>query len=82
MTHLELASAKHQDKEVTFQDASIDIWDKKYRLKDKNGNPVDTDMDSTVQYPLDVLPQTLVPRSINPPHQLLIVRYRALSLIP
>ena len=49
MTHLELASAKHQDKEVTFQDASIDIWDKKYRLKDKNGNPVDTDMDSTYQ---------------------------------
>ncbi len=49
MTHLELASAKQQDQEVTFQDASIDIWDKKYRLKDKNGKPVDTDMDSTYQ---------------------------------
>lgn len=47
MTLLELASAKYQDQEITFQDASIDIWDKKYRLKDKNGNPVDTDMDST-----------------------------------
>jgi ribonucleoside-diphosphate reductase alpha chain len=49
MTHLELASAKYQDQEITFQDASIDIWDKKYRLKDKNGNPVDQDMDSTFQ---------------------------------
>jgi len=32
---------------ITLQPASEDIWDKKYRLKDKLGNPVDKDIDGT-----------------------------------
>ncbi|MEF8982360.1 adenosylcobalamin-dependent ribonucleoside-diphosphate reductase [Thiohalorhabdus sp.] len=32
---------------VPFQAASVDIWDKKYRLKDLRGNPVDEDVDAT-----------------------------------
>ncbi|MBF0124084.1 MAG: ribonucleoside-diphosphate reductase [Magnetococcales bacterium] len=31
------------------QPASLDIWDKKYRLKTKEGHVVDTDMDATLQ---------------------------------
>ncbi|MEM1081946.1 MAG: adenosylcobalamin-dependent ribonucleoside-diphosphate reductase, partial [Pseudomonadota bacterium] len=30
-----------------FQDASLDIWDKKYRLKSKSGDIVDQDIDDT-----------------------------------
>ena len=33
--------------EIPLQDASWDIWDKKYRLKDKQGNPVDESLDDT-----------------------------------
>ena len=32
---------------VGFQEASIDIWDKKYRLKAKTGEVVDETMDDT-----------------------------------
>ncbi|MCP5302982.1 MAG: adenosylcobalamin-dependent ribonucleoside-diphosphate reductase [Pseudomonadales bacterium] len=35
--------------EITLQDASLDIWDKKYRLKAKNGDPVDADIEATFQ---------------------------------
>ena len=34
---------------IQLQPASEDIWDKKYRLKDKRGNPVDPDIDGTYQ---------------------------------
>lgn len=30
--------------QIAYQDASLDIWDKKYRLKDGRGNAVDHDM--------------------------------------
>ena len=30
--------------DIEHQAASVDIWDKKYRLKDFSGNPIDTDM--------------------------------------
>jgi ribonucleoside-diphosphate reductase alpha chain len=33
--------------EILMQDASLDIWDKKYRLKDKESNPVDDDINAT-----------------------------------
>ena len=36
-------------KEIPFQDASVDIWDKKYRLKTKDGDDVDSNMDETYQ---------------------------------
>lgn len=35
--------------EIPFQDASLDIWDKKYRLKTKNGEIIDQGIDETYQ---------------------------------
>ncbi|MDP9014561.1 MAG: adenosylcobalamin-dependent ribonucleoside-diphosphate reductase [Pseudomonadota bacterium] len=32
---------------ITFQEASFDIWDKKYRLTAKDGSPLDKSMDDT-----------------------------------
>jgi ribonucleoside-diphosphate reductase alpha chain len=32
---------------IPFQDASLDIWDKKYRLVSKTGQPIDKTMDDT-----------------------------------
>ena len=34
-------------KEIPFQDASLDIWDKKYRLKSKTGEIIDETIDDT-----------------------------------
>ncbi|TAN65964.1 MAG: adenosylcobalamin-dependent ribonucleoside-diphosphate reductase [Methylobacter sp.] len=35
--------------EIPFQDASMDIWDTKYRLKTKDGEPIDGAIDDTYQ---------------------------------
>ena len=35
--------------EIPYQAASIDIWDKKYRLKSKDGGAIDETLDSTYQ---------------------------------
>ena len=35
--------------EIPLQPASQDIWDKKYRLKTKQGVPLDADIDGTYQ---------------------------------
>ena len=35
--------------DMQFQDASIDIWDTKYRLKTRSGEPVDHDIQSTYE---------------------------------
>jgi ribonucleoside-diphosphate reductase alpha chain len=35
------------EQEIKMQDASLDIWDKKYRLKDKSEQPVDKDINAT-----------------------------------
>jgi ribonucleoside-diphosphate reductase alpha chain len=35
--------------EIPFQEASLDIWDKKYRLKSKAGDIIDHDIDDTYQ---------------------------------
>ncbi|HNJ74282.1 MAG TPA: ribonucleoside-diphosphate reductase, adenosylcobalamin-dependent, partial [Pseudomonadales bacterium] len=35
--------------ELPLQEASQDIWDKKYRLVQKSGAPVDADIDATYQ---------------------------------
>ena len=42
-----LKTKKTQD--IPYQDASVDIWDKKYRLKTKDGDDVDNNMDDTYQ---------------------------------
>ncbi|MGY6554592.1 MAG: adenosylcobalamin-dependent ribonucleoside-diphosphate reductase [Wenzhouxiangella sp.] len=35
--------------EIAFQEASLDIWDKKYRLKSKSGDIIDQEIDDTYQ---------------------------------
>ena len=36
-------------RDIPMQPASLDIWDKKYRLKTKAGTAVDADIDGTYQ---------------------------------
>ena len=36
---------------VPFQEASLDIWDKKYRLKSKIGENIDANIDDTYKRP-------------------------------
>jgi ribonucleoside-diphosphate reductase alpha chain len=39
---------EHKDvNTISFQEASLDIWEKKYRLTAKDGSPVDLTMDDT-----------------------------------
>src|SRR6185437_2527642 len=33
--------------EIPYQEASLDIWDRKYRLTTKDGQPIDRTMDDT-----------------------------------
>lgn len=39
----------HNVTEIPFQDASMDIWNSKYRLKTKDGTPIDGSIDETYQ---------------------------------
>ena len=43
----EAAMSENNQKEVTMQSVSLDIWDKKYRLKTKQGDHVDQNMDDS-----------------------------------
>jgi len=43
--HLKAVSVKVSD--IPYQPASLDIWDKKYRLKAKNGDIIDAELDDT-----------------------------------
>ena len=43
--HLKAVSVKVSD--IPYQPASLDIWDKKYRLKAKNGDVIDASLDDT-----------------------------------
>ena len=41
---------EHKDvEEIPFQEASLDIWDRKYRLTAKDGTPIDATMDDTLR---------------------------------
>ncbi|KXW55146.1 MAG: adenosylcobalamin-dependent ribonucleoside-diphosphate reductase [Betaproteobacteria bacterium] len=46
LTAVKLNESNQKD-DVTLQPVSIDIWDKKYRLKNKHGQPVDETIDDT-----------------------------------
>ncbi len=46
---LEAVAKANAAAEIPMQPASWDIWDKKYRLKTKQGEDVDTDIDATYQ---------------------------------
>jgi len=43
------SKSDNKTKTIPFQDASMDIWDKKYRLRSKTGEAIDQDMDGTYQ---------------------------------
>jgi ribonucleoside-diphosphate reductase alpha chain len=49
MKSVQLKSVPTRVSDIPLQDASMDIWDKKYRLKRKDGVPVDADIDETYQ---------------------------------
>ncbi|MDE2259276.1 MAG: ribonucleoside-diphosphate reductase, partial [Betaproteobacteria bacterium] len=40
-------ATQHTAQEVAMQPVSTDIWDKKYRLKNKQGQPIDLEIDDT-----------------------------------
>ena len=44
---LEAVRNDHSSDRVDMQPASVDIWDKKYRLKSKQGENIDADIDAT-----------------------------------
>ena len=46
---LKSVKAVRKSPEIKMQDASLDIWDKKYRLKDKQEQPVDADINATYE---------------------------------
>ena len=43
------ATAEKSPNTIELQAASIDIWDKKYRLKDKHGNPIENTIEDTFE---------------------------------
>jgi len=49
MTAPHLHAVKSGSNEVPFQDTSLDIWDKKYRLKTKEGEAVDATLEETYE---------------------------------
>jgi ribonucleoside-diphosphate reductase alpha chain len=49
MSTLRLEALGRGNAEIPLQPASYDIWDKKYRLKTKQGEPVDASIDHTYQ---------------------------------
>ncbi len=48
-TKLTVTSTHGLEKDIALQQASVDIWDKKYRLKSKAGDIIDKDIDHTYQ---------------------------------
>jgi ribonucleoside-diphosphate reductase alpha chain len=46
-TNLKTVKPNKSFDDIEFQEASLDIWDKKYRLKDKQDQPVDEDIQAT-----------------------------------
>ncbi len=47
MSSVRLEAMPQSVTDITFQDASTDIWDKKYRLKSKSGEVIDANIDET-----------------------------------
>jgi len=47
MSSVQVEPIGTDSKEIAFQDASLDIWDKKYRLKSKSGEVLDETIDDT-----------------------------------
>ena len=49
--------------DISLQSASVDIWDKKYRLKTKSGDALDQDIDDTYQRIAKALAETETPEN-------------------
>jgi len=49
MTAMQLQAVPNNVNEVPFQEASLDIWDTKYRLKTKDGEHVDQTLDNSYE---------------------------------
>ncbi len=49
MSAPQLQAVPNNINEVPYQDASLDIWDTKYRLKTKDGEAVDNDVDASFE---------------------------------
>jgi len=49
MSSVQVEAIGTDSKDIPFQAASLDIWDKKYRLKSKTGEIIDKDIDATYQ---------------------------------
>jgi ribonucleoside-diphosphate reductase alpha chain len=49
MSTVRIEALNREAAEIPLQPASYDIWDKKYRLKSKQGEPVDASIDHTYQ---------------------------------
>jgi ribonucleoside-diphosphate reductase alpha chain len=47
MNSVQVEAIGTDSKEIPFQDTSLDIWDKKYRLKSKTGESIDETIDDT-----------------------------------
>ncbi|MDH3924466.1 MAG: adenosylcobalamin-dependent ribonucleoside-diphosphate reductase [Xanthomonadales bacterium] len=47
MSSVQVEAIGTDSKDIPFQAASLDIWDKKYRLKSKTGEIIDNDIDDT-----------------------------------
>ncbi len=47
MSSVQVEAISTDSKEIPIQEASLDIWDKKYRLKSKSGELIDQDVDDT-----------------------------------
>ena len=44
MSSVQVEAINADSNDIPFQEASLDIWDKKYRLKSKNGDAIDATM--------------------------------------
>ncbi len=49
MAETKLKPIVNKELPIDFQSASLDIWDKKYRLKTKDGEPIDADINATYE---------------------------------
>ena len=47
MTSVQIEAISTDSKDIPLQEASLDIWDKKYRLKSKTGDIIDQSIDDT-----------------------------------
>jgi ribonucleoside-diphosphate reductase alpha chain len=47
MSSVQVEASVSDSKDIPFQEASLDIWDKKYRLKSKIGEIIDQEIDDT-----------------------------------